>query len=86
MGDRACKRQVRRIPKADEQKVAPLLAELKSSRISPSLSQLAKAANFGTLDVSEDIEQQLEDACKAIIAMRAALFIALGLKPPENNV
>ena len=39
-----------------------------------------KAANTGTLDVSEEVEQQLQDAYAAIIAMREALFIALGLR------
>lgn len=81
LGDRSQKRRESRRPKADEQAIAQLLAGLKSSRLSPNVNQLAKAANCGSLDVSKEVEQQLEDACKAIMAMRAALFIALGLKP-----
>lgn len=81
LGDRSQKRRENRRPKADEQAIAQLLAGLKSSRLSPNVNQLAKAANCGNLDVSKEVEEQLEDACKAILAMRAALFIALGLKP-----
>lgn len=81
LGENARKRRVQRKPQADEQKIAQLLAGLKSSRLAPNLNQLAKAANCGTLDVSEDVEQQLVYACQAIIAMRNTLIIALGLKP-----
>ncbi|CAA0121185.1 Uncharacterised protein [Halioglobus japonicus] len=35
---------------------------------------------MGTLDVSQNIEQQLEDAYKAVIAMRDALIKALEIK------
>lgn len=85
LGDRSQKRRESRRPRADEQAIAQLLAGLKSSRLSPNVNQLAKAANCGNLDVSREVEEQLEDACKAILAMRAALFIALGLKPEGTD-
>lgn len=69
-----------RKPKTDEKQVAALLHELGQSRIPSNLNQLAKAANCGTLDVSEDVEEQLRMASAAVIAMREALFIALGLR------
>jgi len=67
-------------PTVDQQKVSALLAGLGQSNVPNNLNQLAKAANCGTLDTSEDVEKQLEDACAAVFAMREALFIALGLR------
>lgn len=69
-----------RKPSIDDQKIAALLAGLGQSRIPNNLNQLAKAANCGTLDTSEEVEKQLEEACAAVLAMREALFIALGLR------
>lgn len=67
-------------PDINQQKVSALLAGLGQSRIPNNLNQLAKAANFGTLETSEDVEKQLLDACAAVEAMREALFVALGLR------
>ncbi len=81
LGENATKRRKSRKPTVDDKKLALLLAQLGQSRMPSNLNQLAKAANTGTLDVSRDIEQELKDACGAIMAMRDALIIALGLKP-----
>jgi hypothetical protein len=80
LGQTASPRRKQRQPKVDEKQVAALLAGLGASRIPSNLNQLAKHANMGTLDASEDITQQLQDACAAVMAMREALFIALGLR------
>ncbi len=80
LGKQANSRRKERKPKVDEKQVAALLAELGQSRIPSNLNQLAKAANMGTLGPSEETRQQLQDACGAVLAMREALFIALGLK------
>ena len=80
LGDQAEQRHYIRKPKVDEKLIAPVLAALGASRLSSNLNQLAKAANCGTLDVSQDVEQQLTDACGAVLAMRDALIMALGLK------
>lgn len=80
LGERAEKRRYQRRPRIDDQQAALLLAELGHSRLSSNLNQLAKHANTGSLDVSEDIEQELHDAYLAILAMRDALMTALGLK------
>jgi hypothetical protein len=80
LGDQARKRQVRRKPKVDDKRIALVLAELGGSRLSSNLNQLAKAANMGTLDVSRDVEQELREACRAVLAMRDALIAALGLR------
>lgn len=67
-------------PSVNDQKVSALLAGLGQSRIPSNLNQLARAANCGTLGTNADVEKQLEEACTAILAMREALFIALGLR------
>jgi len=77
---KAEKRRVLRKPSIEDEQYAALLAALGQSRLSSSLNQLAKQANTGTLDISENIEQQLQDAYHTILAMREALFIALKLK------
>ncbi|MGH1432574.1 MAG: hypothetical protein ACRBB4_15835 [Neptuniibacter sp.] len=73
------RRELRKPPLGDEQYSA-LLAALGQSRLSSNLNQLAKHANMGTLDISDDIEAQLQEAYQVILEMRKALFIALGLK------
>ncbi len=80
LGDRAQKRRVTRKPNADHKMLAEVLASLGETRYASNLNQLAKHANMGTIDVSRDIEQELNDAYCAIIEMRKALFMALGLK------
>ena len=82
LGNQAQKRKTARQPKTDDKQLALVLAELGSSRLSSNLNQLAKSANRGTLDVSRDVEKELQDACAAVLAMRDALILALGLKTP----
>ena len=36
---------------------------------------------MGTLDCSQNVEQQLEEICTALIVMRNALFLVLGYRP-----
>lgn len=67
-------------PTVDQQKISALLAGLGQSQIPNNLNQLAKAAHTGTLGTAEEVEQQLQDACAAVHAMREALFMALGLR------
>ncbi len=81
LAGQAEKRQTTRKPRLEDAQYASLLASLGESRLLANLNQLAKHANMGTLDVSENVEQELEDACAAVLAMRRALFVALGLKP-----
>ena len=80
LGERAEKRRTFRKPKGDDKQIAQVLAELGASRLSSNLNQLAKSANMGTLDVSRNVEQELQDACGTVLAMRDALLTALGLK------
>ncbi|MCB1876506.1 MAG: hypothetical protein KDH88_11085 [Chromatiales bacterium] len=79
-GAHATKRRAQRRPRIDDQQAARLLAELGQSRLSSNLNQLARHANTGSLEVSDDIEQELHDAYEAILVMRDALMTALGLR------
>lgn len=80
LGEKAHKRRALRKPTVGDEQYATLLAALGQSRLSSNLNQLAKHANMGILDVSGEVEQQLQDACQAVLAMRDVLFVALGLK------
>jgi hypothetical protein len=80
LGSSAQDRRKQRQPRLNEKEYAALLAALGQSRLSSNLNQLARAANIGVLDVSPEVEQQLEYAYRAVLAMREALFTALGLK------
>ena len=80
LGEHAEKRAELQQPRLDERQYAALLAALGHSHLSSNLNQLAKHANMGTLDVSQDTERQLQDAYAAIIAMRDALLTALQVK------
>ena len=77
--ERANKRKTLRKPHINDQKIAEVLAALGDTRLSSNLNQLAKHANMGTIDVSLDTEKELEYAYQAILAMRNALFMALGM-------
>ena len=80
LGDKAEKRVELKQPRLDDQQYASLLSALGESRLSSNVNQLAKHANMGTLDVSQDVEKQLEEAILAILAMRDALLTALEIR------
>ena len=70
----------RRQPVRDEKSVAQLLGLLGQSRIANNLNQLAKLANTGSLPLTPDVEQDIEEACNHVSDMRAMLIQALGLQ------
>jgi hypothetical protein len=78
------RRPVRR-PGLDHQKLALVLSELGRSRLASNMNQLAKAANCGTLDFSENMLAEIREACRAITQMREMLIVALGLKPESGE-
>lgn len=81
LGDMAKTRKELRQPQMDQTQYAALLAALGASRLSANINQLAKHANMGTLDdIGVDVEQELKDACAAVLEMRNALLMALGMK------
>lgn len=79
-GKETVRRRRGHTPTIDQQRAAALLAGLQHSRIPNNLNQLAKAANCGTLETSDHVDKQLEEACAAVLAMRDALFIALRIQ------
>lgn len=81
LGEKVAKRRQTRRPPVNERQVAAVLAMLGQSNIPNNLNQLARHANSGTLDISRNVEAELEDACKAVLVMRDALLVALGMQP-----
>lgn len=81
LGENVQKRRKLHRPDVNDQQIAAVLAMLGRSRMPSNLNQLAKQANMGTLDITRDVNQELHDACKAVLAMRDALLIALGQRP-----
>jgi hypothetical protein len=65
-------------PVKDHQVLGQLLGELGRARLANNLSQLAKAANTGSLPVTPETEKALREACADVKAMRGALMQGLG--------
>jgi hypothetical protein len=70
----------------DAQPLGQLLGLLGKSRLANNLNQLAKAANMGSLPVTQETESDLREACAAVFEMRLLLLKALGLKILEEAV
>ena len=64
-------------PVEDHKALARVLAALGQSRLSANLNQLAHAVNTGTLPVLPDTENDIRQACKEVLAIRADLLRAL---------
>jgi hypothetical protein len=84
-GERVEKRRTVKKPAPDSAMLALLLSELGQSRLASNINQLAKAANMGTLDITPEIEREIEQACSEIQAMRALLITALGIVPVDDK-
>ena len=65
--------------------LALVLSELGQSRLASNINQLAKAANMGALDITPEIEKEIETACQEIQTMRALLIAALGVVPEDDE-
>lgn len=77
-GDLSSRRTRGRAPVKDHAALAQVLGMLGNMRLASNLNQLAKAANIGTLPLTPEVEEDLQRACAAVIAMRAELMRALG--------
>lgn len=71
-------------PVKDYQALAQLLGMLGRSHVPNNLNQLTKAANSGTLNVSEDTELTIRQAAFEVAAMRLLLMKALGSREDET--
>jgi hypothetical protein len=74
-----------RAPVKDHAALAQLLGMLGTMRLAGNLNQLARAANSGTLPLSPELEEELGQACAAVMAMKAELMRALGYPAGENE-
>ncbi len=84
-GEQVEKRRTVKKPAPDSAMLALLLSELGQSRLASNINQLAKAANMGILDITPEIEREIEQACSEIQAMRALLITALGVVPRDDK-
>ena len=80
LGNNVTERRELRRPQINQTQYAALLANLGASRLSANINQLATHANMGTLDLTPEVERELMDACAAVVEMRKALLMALGMK------
>jgi hypothetical protein len=67
-----------RQPIKDYTALAQILGLLGQSHVANNLNQIAKALNSGSLMVGLETEQNIQEACKAVIQMRDVLMQALG--------
>lgn len=84
LGDAVEARKARRAPVRDGEALGRLLGLLGQSRLSNNLNQLARAANEGSLPLTDDVEADLRRACADVAQMRALLMLALGLRTLDD--
>lgn len=72
--------RVPRQPQSNSAEAAKILSLLGSSEILKSLNELAYAAKLGALPVTPETLALIEEACRAVLAMREDLIAALGLR------
>jgi hypothetical protein len=76
---------VSRQPKNQEQLLAGILARFGQSRMPAYLRELADAARSGSLILTPQLEQELQDACRQVRALRHDLVKALGLREANDR-
>ncbi|MEM8985633.1 MAG: hypothetical protein AAGC95_02830 [Pseudomonadota bacterium] len=80
-GEKASPRKLnKRLPSTDHEALSKVLALLGQSRLSSNMNQIAKAANMGSLPLSDGLQEELTAACADIRQMRQTLIEALDLK------
>lgn len=67
-----------RTRQVDRKALAKILAAIGRSRVPQNLSQIARAANTGTLPVTPELEEELHVACGEIVSLRAEIMSAIG--------
>jgi len=74
LGTNQRKRRAARKPIVDDKNLALVMALLGDQRIASNLNQLARHAHMGTLDFGDDVLEQIQEACAAMIAIRKYLL------------
>lgn len=77
-------RAARNSPVKDTESLGRLLGLLGQSRLSSNLNQIAKAANQGSLPMTEETEADIRQACADVLEMRLLLLRALGIQIIEE--
>jgi len=67
-------------PKEDSIILAQILAQLGASRLPNNINQLARAANTGSLIVTDDVLKDLNDAIQNVAFIKETLIKTLGLR------
>jgi hypothetical protein len=82
LGEDAPRRSRRSVASvADRQMLAQVLGLLGQTRIANNLNQLAYHANIRSLQVDDTVRSEINEARHHVALIRAALMMALGLKP-----
>ena len=82
--DAAPRRTRGKFPVKDHEALGRVLGALGASKLSSNLNQLARSANSGSLPVTAETEQSIQDACNAVLELRDELMRALGTAPPSE--
>ena len=85
LGSDSMPRAARHSPVKDAEPLGQLLGLLGGSRLASNLNQLSKAANQGSLPVTQEVEEDLRRACAEVFGMRVLLLQALGLVIMEDG-
>lgn len=84
-GDLSPRRTRGSAPVKDHAALAQVLGMIGNMRLASNLNQTAKSANIGTLPLTPEVEEDLQRACAAVIAMRAELMRALGYEQEDDT-
>ncbi len=79
------RKRVFRRPVRDAEALGQVLDALGRSRLPQNVNQLTKAAHSGSLPVTPETEQALQEACRALLEMRQSLTQALGHLPERPS-
>jgi len=77
--------KTRRQPRTDYALLAQILGILGKSDLASALCLLAAMAESGDLDLADDDQDAIQEACADVREIRVLLIQALGLKPPSAS-
>lgn len=83
LGRRSRRKRRKNVVAPSQENAARILALLGQAGVFDSLSRIADAAESGALPVTDELTDELRNACALIIAIRHDLIDALGVKVRE---
>ncbi|WP_299970566.1 hypothetical protein [uncultured Roseobacter sp.] len=84
-GGQKPKPSAKALPVRDHAALAQVLGMLGAMEAASSLRELAKAAQTGALPVTPETEEELVNACAAVLAIKAEVMRALGYEDTEAS-